>query len=238
MILWDNQIGVELQETMGGDSTIASAAWTSSLDRDKKKKRTEEDIKRVVNMLADSKHSVPFESVIFRFWFKIPIVVDRQFMTHRIASHSGMSGRYRTMPNEYLAIPKDVMDIFDKVKFINDPYCGVTRMSQYYEICDEVNNAYQITILLLKEAEQDGLITNAEMKRAREFYRGILPQHNMTERVTIMNLRSFANFIKLRNSIHAQPEIRKAAEMMLQIVKDSNVCPIAIEALERNGWNI
>jgi thymidylate synthase ThyX len=60
----------------------------------------------------------------------------------------------------------------------------------------------------------------------------------MTERVTIFNLRSFANYQKLRNSPHAQPEIRQVAQLMLEAVKEANICPIAIEALERNGWNI
>ena len=135
MILWNEQIGVELQEIMGNDSTIASAAWTSSLDRDSKKKRKPEDIVRVVNMLADSKHSVPFESVIFRFWFRIPIAVDRQIMTHRIASHSGMSGRYRTMPSQYLDMPEDVWSIVAQV----DDYMNTRYTGKYIELCETAN---------------------------------------------------------------------------------------------------
>jgi len=110
-----DQIKVELQDFMGGDRAIAEAAWTSSKDNQNRTNRPEEDVARVVNMLADYKHSVPFESVIFRFWIRMPIAVDRQFMTHRIGSHSGMSGRYRTMPSEFLDVPKDVYNILSKV---------------------------------------------------------------------------------------------------------------------------
>ena len=60
----------------------------------------------------------------------------------------------------------------------------------------------------------------------------------MTERVTIINLRSFCNFMKLRNKPNAQPEIRYLAEQMLKEVKAKNVCPIAIEILEKNDWII
>lgn len=234
MIHWNEQIGVELQATFGDDKFVAESAWTSSLDHELKKKRKPEDIHRVVNMLADSRHSVPFESVIFRFWMKIPIAIDRQVEKHRISSQNGMSGRYRTMPNEFLDMPEDVQSILNKLSAneIIDPYY------EYIDICDHANVVYATTVKMLKKAEKDNLITNKELKRAREFYRGILPQHNMTEKIMTINLRSWCNFIKLRNSEHAQKEIQTVAKLMLTAVKTDNICPIALEALERNNWNI
>jgi flavin-dependent thymidylate synthase len=223
-------IKIELQNAYGTDKDIANAAWTSSYDYEKKLSRTEEDVKRVVNMLADSKHSVPFESVIFRFWFKLPISADRQLMTHRIASHSGMSGRYRTMPREWQEVPKDVKDILN----ISTP----EYISEYEYLCGKNNEFYERSAKNLKIVQDRGWITNQQLKRAREFLRGVLPQNNMTERVTIMNLRSFANFYKLRSKEDAQPEIRYIAQEMLKQVKEANCCPVAIEALERNEWSI
>lgn len=227
-----NQIKVELQESMGSDRSIANAAWTSSFDKEKREARTDEDVKRVIKLLADSKHSVPFESVIFRFWFRLPIATDRQLMTHRIASHSGLSGRYRTVPTDFLMMPKDVTNILDKV----EKYCPIAN--EYFEICENANYNYKDNVGKLKAAEKEGKISNSEFKRAREFLRGQLPQHNMTERTTVMNLRSFSNFIKLRLKFDAQPEIRYLAEQMLNVVKKSNICPHALEALERNNWVI
>lgn len=227
-----NQIKVELQEIMGTDKSIAESAWTSSLDYQKKKSRTNEDVTRIINMLADSKHSTPFESVVFRFWIKMPIATDRQFMTHRLQSASGMSGRYRTMPNEWLQIPQDVELINSKIKERRIPF------SSYNDICKKSNEIYNYLLLDLKEAQNANEITNTEYKRLREFYRGMLPQHNMTERVSVMNLRAFANFIKLRLSKDAQPEIQEVARQMLEQVEKSLKCPVAIEALKRNNWNI
>lgn len=226
------QIKVELQGIFGDDRVIADSAWTSSLDFQKKQTRTDADVERVVKMLADNKHSTPFESVVFRFWIKMPISADRQHMAHRIASHNGMSGRYRTMPNEWQEMPDDVYQLLDgsmhadKIK------------EEYNDLCRQANSFYMGITSLLKGNEASGYITNAEYKRAREFLRGVLPQNNMTERVTTMNLRSFANYQKLRNSEHAQPEIRQVAKLMLEAVKASGVCPIALAALEANGWNI
>lgn len=229
-----SQIKIELQETMGNDRSISEAAWTSSLTYQGKQKRTDEDVKRVVNMLADSKHSTPFESVVFRFWIKMPIAIDRQFMTHRLQSASGMSGRYRTMPSEYLELPQDVIDIYNKVHSIE----AEEIQKNYKQICDKANERYKFECEAMKGARDDGMITNDDYKRVREFLRGMLPQHNMTERVSIMNLRAFCNFIKLRNKPEAQPEIQQVARLMLEAVKNSNVCPIALEALERNNWVI
>lgn len=234
-----SQIKVELQETMGSDRSIAEAAWTSSTTLQGKEKRTEADVERVVNMLADSKHSTPFESVVLRFWIKMPISTDRQFMTHRLQSASGMSGRYRTMPNEFQEMPEDVQNILNKVSYDPyDKYRGNAYISRYEEICKEANYHYQDLSLDLKQAEKDDLITNKELKRVREFYRGILPQNNMTERVSIMNLRAFCNFIKLRSKEDAQPEIREVANLMLKTVEETKVAPIALEALKRNNWII
>lgn len=233
------QIKVELQETMGSDKSIAEAAWTSSLDLQKKESRTISDVERVVKMLADNKHSTPFESVIFRFWIKMPIQTDRQHMTHRIGSHNGMSGRYRTMPSEYLEVPDELKIIYSKLGKDNNTTNFQRGILDHYEqLCSTANQFYAESLDYLKQKEKEGKITNYEYKRCREFLRGVLPQNNMTERITIFNLRSFANYQKLRNSEHAQPEIKYVAELMLDAVINSKVCPIAIKALIQNNWEI
>tara|TARA_R110000868_G_scaffold66014_3_gene196962 strand:- start:1029 stop:1724 length:696 start_codon:yes stop_codon:yes gene_type:complete len=228
-----NQIIVELQDWMGSDAAIADAAWTSSTEYAKKKAKTQEDVSRIVNLLADSKHSVPFESIVLRFHIRMPIAIDRQYMTHRLQSASGMSGRYRTMPDEFLKMPQDVFDIVDKAAGRGAIYEHV-----YNDICEKANQLYRQQLLELRDAEKKGLITNKEYKRAREFLRGILPQHNMTERVSVINLRSLANFLKLRNKEDAQYEIRVIAEQMLEELETKAVCPVALESIKRNNWAI
>lgn len=234
-----SQIKVELQEFMGSDRSIAEAAWTSSSDNQNKKLKTDEQVKDLVKRLIKDKHATPVESVVFRFWIKMPIQTDRQHVTHRIATHNGMSGRYRTMPNEWLKVPEDILDIHYKANTSESGiYMGDTRMNEYEDLCKEANDWYQSYLEFLKDTEKQGRISNSEYKRMREFFRGVLPQNNMTERVTVMNLRSFANYQKLRNSPHAQPEIQEVAKQMLEAVEASGICPIAIQALKDNGWNI
>ena len=235
-----DQIQVELQEWMGNDRSIANSAWTSSHDKSKREAKTDKEVEKVVNLLATSGHGTPFEAVIFRFWIRMPLFTDRQHMTHRIASHNGLSGRYRTMPEDWYELPDDVRGIIYRGL---GEYFGYVEsagyvMDEYTNICKRAYEYYNHNLYYLKKAEKKGLITNEEYKRVREVLRGVLPISGMTERTTLMNLRSFANYQRLRNSSHAQPEIKKVAELMLKQVKEKNICPIAIQALEKQGWRI
>jgi len=227
-------IKVELQNVFGNDFQVAESAWTSSLNHSKKKTKSEEDVKKLINFLADNKHSTPFESIIFRFWMKIPIVTDRQIMTHRLQSTSGMSGRYRTMPNEFMILPDDINDILNNMNFFK----AEKIKEEYKDICNKSNEVYNEWLKDFKTQESIKSISNNEYKRLREFFRGVLPQNNMTERVSLMNLRAWANFYKLRSSKHAQPEIQEVAKQMFDQIKQCKEIKYCIEALERNNWVI
>lgn len=232
-----NKILVELQEWMGSDTAIANAAWTSTYDKDRREGKYDdpEKVANVVRMLikSDPPHGVPLESVIFRFWIRMPIFTDRQYMTHRIQSANGLSGRYRTMPNDWFSMPEDVFQIIKKTGIDE-----IEARSEFDHFCDDAYAWYGGMIKELKKAEENQQITNAEFKRARESIRTVLPLAGMVERTSILNLRSFANIQKLRNHEAAQPEVRKVVDLMLQEVKKANIAPIAITTLEEMGWRI
>lgn len=232
-----SKILVELQETMGSDASIANAAWTSTYDKDRREEKYDDSnkIAEIVPRLIKDGHGTPIESVYLRFWIRMPIYTDRQHMTHRIASHNGLSGRYRTMPQDWFSMPEDVMAIFDKG---HKAGYGYLSSADYNEMCSASYRFYQQKLAFLKRVESEGKITNVEFKRAREVLRGVLPTAGMVERTTIMNLRSFANYQFQRNSSHAQPEIKQVAVLMLEEVKKANIAPIAIKTLEEIGWKI
>ncbi len=137
-------IKVELQEYMGSDRSIAEAAWTSSTTHQGIERKTDEQVASLVERLAIEGHATPFESVVLRFWIKLPIQTDRQHITHRIASHNGMSGRYRTMPNEFFSIPQDVFDIMYRVNPLH-------TMQDYDKLCSSANAWYSSFIQELKK---------------------------------------------------------------------------------------
>jgi thymidylate synthase (FAD) len=233
----EGKILVELQSWMGSDREIAESAWTSSYNKDIKESKTDEEVGKLVPRLIKDGHGTPIESVVFRFWIRMPIMTDRQHMTHRMASHNGLSGRYRTLPDDWYSVPEDVVEVLNRIN--PNPHGATPSMkTQYDSICQQAYSFYNGELTDLKRKEKLGKITNAEFKRIRETLRGVLPVAGMIERTTIMNLRSFANYQFQRNSSHAQPEIRKVAELMLEEVERVNVAPIAIATLKEMGWNI
>jgi len=231
------QIQVELQETMGSDISIANSAWTSTYDKERREGKYDdpETVENIVRRLIRDGHSVPVESVIFRFWYRLPIFADRQHMTHRIASHNGLSGRYRTMPSDFYRLPDDIEKILDSLPDSN--LTDIVRKN-YHMTLEMEWDAYEQSIDILKKAWKDNDISNFEYKRCREVIRGILGTSFMVERTSIFNLRSFCNYMKLRKNNHAQPEIRYIAEEMHRLVKERKVCPVALEELNKKGWTV
>lgn len=225
------EIEIELQDRMGSDAAIANAAWTSTYDKTRREGKYDnpEKVAEIVRRCVHDGHSVPLESVVFRFWCRWPVFVDRQHMTHRMASHNGLSGRYRTLPSDFFQVPNDVVDICWRAR-VEHP------KDRYSELCSAAHEAYSDWLEGLRVAERGGLITNDEYRRAREALRSVLPTAFMVERTTIMNLLSFANYQRLRNSKHAQPEIREAAQLMLREVINAEVAPVALGALLAKGW--
>lgn len=230
------QIIVELQTSMGSDRDIANAAWTSTYDKDRREEKYEDEAKveALVRRLIEDGHKTPLESVVFRFWIRMPIFIDRQHMTHRIASHNGLSGRYRTLPDEWYFLPDDVKAILNK---LGEDFAGGVVDSYDHMMAAQVR-FYQSVLSESKAAEKEGLIDNQEFRRVREVIRGVIGTSIMTERTTIMNLHSFANYMHLRSSPHAQAEIRHVALLMLEQVKEADICPVAISALEERGWKL
>lgn len=231
------KIEVELQAVMGDDKAIANAAWTSTYKRERREAKWDSpvEVADLVRRVVTEGHSTPIESVVLRFWIRHPIYGDRQHMTHRIASHNGESARYRTMGGDSYSIPDDVCAILDKVQG------GYGKRAK--KLFDaSFDNAYDLYandwLPFMKKAEKDGVVTNGEYKRVREILRSILPTSLMVERVTTMNLVSFANYQRLRNSPHAQKEIRQVARLMLREVHRAGVAPTALAALQVRGWLI
>ena len=73
-------------------------------------------------------------------------------------------------------------------------------------------------------------------KRAKESARFFKTYNSQIQADISFNMRSFANFLKLRNSPHAQLEIREIAAQMLDLVKniDGNPFEHTLQAWENN----
>lgn len=245
-----DKLKVELCSHWGDDRDIANSAWASTKDIEKALQRSPADVSRVASEIVMHDHGTPKERVFLEFYIECPIYAERQFDKYRHSfqiqdmqidylvatpsmrvgiTQNELSGRYRTIPERPYGVPDDVKGILGKCALD-----GVMSVDQMLLTQYSVYNEY---LKAMKAAEQAGLITNAEYKRAREVVRGILGTSYITSMRVIVNLHSFEHIINQRLDPHAQLESRIIAYRMLKAVRDAKVASVAVEQMvETNGW--
>ena len=184
---------VELLGHYGSDETIACSAWTSTsrtLNEEKRKR-----IPKLINMLWSEGHETPFEKCSVHFLIDCDIASHIHLLKHRLSSLNAESARYKELKEDKMFIPDDWPEEWQK------------RLCKYTEDGN----------LLYHECLAD-LEPRLGRKRAKESARFFKTYNSRIQADVQFNLRSFANFIKLRKSQHAQKEIREIAAKMLNCV--------------------
>ncbi len=198
---------VELLAIFGSDLQVAESAWYSTA-----KEVTSDKLERVpalIKMLAEERHSVPFEHNFISFRIISDVATHIHFLKHRIGfSISSQSARYMELKEDSYYTPDDWPE---------------TVKSQYAEIMDDTFRLYHSTIAMLQAR-------GMTRKRAKESARFVLPYATQIRYKVSCNLLSFIHFQKLRNTEHAQVEIRLIAAEMLRLVKESGKFDISLEA--------
>lgn len=210
---------VELLGYYGSDEIIACSAWTSTsreLTEDKKAR-----IPKLINMLWRDGHETPFEKGVVHFLVNTEIASHIHILKHRISSLNAESARYKELKEDKYYIPEDWKDI--EVEYdselhpfgeyaidFSDAGDTWTEMLEWYT---KLGNTLYHRCL-----EQTEPILGR--KRAKESARFFKTYNSQIQADVSFNMRSFANFQKLRNSEHSQLEIREIAGIMLQEVKN------------------
>jgi thymidylate synthase (FAD) len=187
---------VELLGFYGDDTVHASSAWTST-SRD----LTEEKVNRIpklLDMLASEGHHTPFEKSSLHFLVTVDQATHIHLLKHRIGvSINGESARYKELKEDKMYIPEDWDNRWSiALKNFSD------RSNQLYHECLE-----DLTPILGR-------------KRAKESARFFKTFNSQITIDVMFNWRSFAHFQGLRNSEHAQVEVRELAQQMLDLVKN------------------
>ena len=185
---------VELLGHYGSDETIACSAWTSTsrtLNEEKRKR-----IPKLINMLWSDGHETPFEKGSVHFLVDCDIASHIHLLKHRISSLNAESARYKELKEDKTFIPDDWPEDW---KLELEVYTAAG------------NTLYHEAIKALEPS--------LGRKRAKESARFFKTYNSKIQSDIMFNMRSFANFQKLRNSEHAQKEIRELAQMMLDLVK-------------------
>jgi thymidylate synthase (FAD) len=203
---------VELLGYYGSDETIACSAWTST-----SRELTDEKRGRIPNLIETlwaNGHETPFEKGAVHFLVNCDIASHIHLLKHRVSSLNAESARYKELKEDKFYIPEDWPENWqERLKIYVD--LGNT----YYHEC-------------IKDLES--LIGR---KRAKESARFFKTYNSQIQSDVMFNMRSFANFLKLRRSEHAQLEIRKIASDMLEAVKNikDNPFKYTIQSWEKSG---
>ena len=214
---------VELIGFYGDDETIACSAWTSTsreLTEEKKKR-----IGKLINMLWCSGHETPFEKGIIHFLVDTEIASHIHLLKHRISSLNAESARYKELKEDKYYLPEDWGDVKlskDAEVVVNLPHADTLFNSCFIEgdkWSDVLKDYTELGNKLYHQCIKD-LEPALGRKRAKESARFFKTYNSQIQADVMFNMRSFANFVKLRNSEHAQLEIREvAAEMLRQITE-------------------
>lgn len=186
---------VELLGHYGSDEVIACSAWTSTsrnLTEDKKAR-----IPKLIDMLWSNGHETPFEKGMVHFLVDTEIASHIHLLKHRISSLNAESARYKELKEDKIFIPDDFPNKWKQ---------------KLFTFSQEANKMYH---LCLEDLEQ-----TLGRKRAKESARFFKTYNSQIQADIMFNMRSFANFLKLRNSEHAQKEIREIAQNMLDLVSN------------------
>jgi len=192
---------VELLGYYGSDLVHAQSAWTStSRDiTDEKKAR----VGKLLKMLASEGHHTPFEKSSLHFLVTVDQATHIHLIKHRIGvSVNGESARYKELKEDKYYLPKDWNGLGDE----NDTW--LNRLKSFTE---ESNRLYHQCL-----EELTPILGRKRAKESARFFKTFNSQITMD---VMFNWRSFYHFQQLRNSEHAQVEVRQLAQDMLDIVK-------------------
>jgi flavin-dependent thymidylate synthase len=187
---------VELLGHYGDDLTHACSAWTST-----SRELTDEKISRVpklLTMLASEGHHTPFEKSSLHFLVTVDQATHIHLLKHRIGvSINGESARYKELKEDKMYIPDDWSNTWH------------FKLKEYTE---QGNKLYHEALEYFTP-----ILGRKRAKESARFFKTFNSQITMD---LMFNWRSFAHFQQLRNSEHAQVEVRQLAQDMLDQVKN------------------
>jgi thymidylate synthase (FAD) len=203
---------VELIGVYGDDEIIACSAWTST-----SRELTEEKKERIPKLLKDlwsNGHETPFEKGVVHFLVNCDIASHIHLLKHRMSSLNAESARYKELKEDKFYLPKDWIGIKHKKKLINsDHFLEIEYMQALKEFTEKSNKLYHQCL--------EDLTPILGRKRAKESARYFKTYNSQIQSDIMFNMRSFANFLKLRKSEHAQLEINEIASQMLDLVRQT-----------------
>ncbi|MBE6357389.1 MAG: FAD-dependent thymidylate synthase [Lentisphaerae bacterium] len=199
----DGQGWVGLIDHLGNESTIVNAARVSF---GKLKSEMEERDVKLLEYLIANKHTSPLEHMVFTFSIHCPLFVRGQWHRHRTWSYNEISRRYTEIDMEfYTPVELRRQSENNRQASFSDPDFDGTALAG---LIAEHNQA---SLALYEKLLAGGV--------CREQARGVLPQNMMVTFWGTVDLSNLLHFLELRDSDHAQWEIREYAVAIKKLIK-------------------
>jgi thymidylate synthase (FAD) len=212
---------VELIGYYGSDIIHALSAWTSTT-RDLSPDKFER-IPKLLEMLASEGHHTPFEKSSLHFLVTVDQATHIHLLKHRIGvSINGESARYKELKEDKMYLPEDFkgiplsQDLYIHDINSEDEVSWKINVDDWYQVMEDFT---EIANYLYHNCLAD-LTPVLGRKRAKESARFFKTFNSQITMDLMFNWRSFAHFQELRNSEHAQVEVRELAQEMLDLVKN------------------
>ena len=194
---------VGLIDHLGTETTIVNAARVSF---GKLKKEMDERDVKLLEYLIDNRHTSPLEHIVFTFSVHCPLFVRGQWHRHRTWSYNEISRRYTEIDMEFYT-PQELRRQAENNRqaSVADPDFKAPELTA---AIDAHNKA---SLALYEKLLASGV--------CREQARGVLPQNMMVTFWGTVDLSNLLHFLELRDSDHAQWEIREYAIAIKKLIK-------------------
>jgi len=208
---------VGLIDHLGSETTIVNAARVSfGRLKDKMDYR---DI-TLLEYLIENKHTSPLEHVVFTFSVHCPLFVRGQWHRHRTWSFNEISRRYTEVDLEFYTPPGI------RAQSENNRQASVANSTlDRPELKQKISDHNMQSLALYEELLAAGV--------CREQARGVLPQNMMVTFWGTVDLNNLLHFLDLRDSEHAQWEIREYAAAIKKLIKP--IIPNVAKYFESKG---
>ena len=199
----DGQGWVGLIDHLGTESTIVNAARVSF---GKLKSEMDERDVKLLEYLIDNRHTSPLEHIVFTFSIHCPLFVRGQWHRHRTWSYNEISRRYTEIDMEFYT-PQQLRRQAENNRqaSVADPDFDSSALVA------EIDAHNKHCMALYEKLLNSGV--------CREQARSVLPQNMMVTFWGTVDLSNLLHFLELRDSEHAQWEIREYAIAIKKLIK-------------------
>ena len=213
----DGQGWVGLIDHLGSEATIVNAARVSF---GKIKTRIDARDEALIEYLIAHRHTSPLEHLVFTFSIHCPLFVRGQWHRHRTWSYNEISRRYTEIDLECFN-PTQLRRQSEnnrQASFVDEDFKSP-------ELLEEIKKHNAASLELYNKLLAGGV--------CREQARGVLPQNMMVTFWGTVDLSNLLHFLELRDSEHAQWEIREYAIAIKKLIKP--IVPHVAAYYEKQG---